>query len=146
MPTPTFSAYIAGQTSTNPEDKYSNEIAGWATSNKYDVFNQLIETVAGKSVINVYNGEGLRTRKISGGKSAYYLYVYDKIVLETDSYGKETVRNVYGTHFISRRLDKNEKRQILLPIQWTCRRSSPSKRINHPKQLCIRCLWCTTTK
>lgn len=70
MPTPTFSAYIAGQTSTNPEDKYSNEIAGWATSNKYDVFNQLIETVAGKSVINVYNGEGLRTRKISGGKSA----------------------------------------------------------------------------
>ncbi|HOJ77742.1 MAG TPA: hypothetical protein PLZ08_09545 [Bacillota bacterium] len=78
-------------------------------TNKYDRFNQLVKTVAGSTtIINSYNGEGLREAKTVNGITTRYLYEYDKVILETDASGKNaTARNIYGTNLLAR-LVENE--------------------------------------
>jgi RHS repeat-associated protein len=73
-------------------------------TNTYDVFNQLITTATsgGTTVTNVYNGDGLRVEKIVNDVSTRYLYEYNKVVLELNSDGDQTARNVYGINLISR--------------------------------------------
>ncbi|MEQ8199386.1 MAG: hypothetical protein ABRQ27_15540 [Clostridiaceae bacterium] len=46
------------------------------TTNTYDDLNQLIQTVNpdGTSIINTYNGEGIRVQKQSGSTLTKYLY------------------------------------------------------------------------
>lgn len=88
---------------------YANGIPGMAVteqSNTYDKFNQLTRTVTstGYDVVNVYNGEGLRVKKIVNGTATNYLYEFDKVVLETDVNGVQVGRNVYGLNLISRKV------------------------------------------
>lgn len=74
-------------------------------TNSYDVWNQMTQTVTeGNTVVNVYNGEGLRTAKSVDGTMTRYLYEYDKVVLETDTDGDETARNVYGLNLLKREI------------------------------------------
>jgi RHS repeat-associated protein len=72
--------------------------------NTYDLRNQLIRTVTenGTIVDNVYNGDGLRVEKIVNGSSTRYLYEYQRVVLEKNSLGDVTGRNVYGTNLLMR--------------------------------------------
>lgn len=71
--------------------------------NKYDYWNQLIQTKIGTATtINAYNGEGYRVEKTVNGTLTRYLYEGDKVVLELDSSGYETARNVYGCNLIMR--------------------------------------------
>ena len=72
--------------------------------NTYDLRNQLIRTVTenGTIVDNVYNGDGLRVEKIVNGTSTRYLYEYQRVVLEQNSLGNVTGRNVYGTNLLMR--------------------------------------------
>ncbi|PYG87269.1 RHS repeat-associated protein [Ruminiclostridium sufflavum DSM 19573] len=71
--------------------------------NVYDYRNQLIQTMTGTATtINAYNGEGYRVGKTVNGTLTRYLYEGDKVVLEVDSSGNETARNVYGSNLIMR--------------------------------------------
>ena len=71
------------------------------------MFNRLIEAKDGDStIVNTYNGEGLRVSKTTNGNTLQYFYEYGKIVLEVDGNGTETARNVYGTNLISRTVDE----------------------------------------
>lgn len=74
------------------------------TKNSYDEFNELIKTTTpdGKTIINVYNGEGKRVAKISDGVVRRYLYEGEKVILETDGNGVVIGRNIYGTNLVSR--------------------------------------------
>ncbi|MGB8453247.1 MAG: hypothetical protein WCD89_13075, partial [Anaerocolumna sp.] len=76
-------------------------------ANTYDVHNQLMKTVTKDGIVvnNIYNAEGYRTGKEVNGEKTYYLYEADKIVLEVDKVGNQTVRNVYGTNLIRRTVD-----------------------------------------
>lgn len=62
----------------------------------------------GYTVNNTYNGEGIRTSKQTLDNKntiidyAKYLYEGDKIILQEDSAGNQTARNIYGTNLISR--------------------------------------------
>lgn len=97
-PTPKFSAFVLGQTTVE-----QNPLVAWVGSNKYNAFNELVSTKgAGGSIESRYNGEGYRTVKTANGQTTYGLYEGDKLVLETDSSGKEKVRTVYGLNAISR--------------------------------------------
>jgi len=73
-------------------------------NNTYDLLNQLIRTVTsdGTTVENTYNGDGLRVVKSVNGSATWFLYQYDKIVLELNALGDQTGRNVYGLNLISR--------------------------------------------
>ncbi|HHV41888.1 MAG TPA: RHS repeat-associated core domain-containing protein, partial [Clostridiaceae bacterium] len=73
-------------------------------SNTYDRLNQLIKIVTGdgSSIINTYNGEGLRVSKTSEGRTTYFLYEYDKVVLELYSSGAQKARNLHGTNLLMR--------------------------------------------
>ena len=71
--------------------------------NEYDCWNQLITTMTNTgTTINAYNGEGYRVSKTVKGTLTRYLYEGDKVVLELDSSGNETARNVYGSNLIMR--------------------------------------------
>jgi len=72
--------------------------------NIYDLRNQLIRTVTenGTIVENVYNGDGLRVKKIVNGTATFYLYEYQRVVLEQNSLGDVTGRNIYGTNLLMR--------------------------------------------
>ena len=73
------------------------------TTNTYDVWNQLIETVSGGStIVNTYNGEGLRVAKDVDGVKTLYLYEYDKVVLEVDEENNVIARNIYGFNLLQR--------------------------------------------
>ncbi|MDP4144966.1 MAG: right-handed parallel beta-helix repeat-containing protein, partial [Bacillota bacterium] len=74
------------------------------TTNVYDELNELTQTTtpAGTNIVNVYNGEGVRVAKAVNGIIVRYFYDSDKVVLEVDSKGNQTARNVYGTNLISR--------------------------------------------
>ncbi len=76
-------------------------------TNTYDNRNQLIQTTTneGTTVINDYNGEGLRVSKTVDGQTNYYLYEYDKVVLEVNSNGTQKARNLYGTNLLMRTVD-----------------------------------------
>ncbi len=87
-----FSAFVMGQTTVE-----ENPMVAWIGSNKYNAFNELIQsTQGGKAVSNGYNGEGLRVSKTVMGQTTNTLYVSDNPVLETDNSGKETGRTTYG--------------------------------------------------
>ena len=75
-------------------------------TNTYDLFNQLITTVTsdGVTVISTYNGDGLRVGKSVNGTLTRYLYEYDKVVLEVNSLGDQTGRNVYGINLLTRQV------------------------------------------
>jgi RHS repeat-associated protein len=60
------------------------------------------ETENGTVVENAYNGDGRRVIKTVNGSSTYYLYEYDKVILETNVYGDVTGRNVYGLNLLIR--------------------------------------------
>ncbi|MHB8127234.1 MAG: RHS repeat-associated core domain-containing protein [Desulfitobacteriaceae bacterium] len=71
--------------------------------NSYDALNQLVSTVTNaNTVINAYNGEGLRVAKTVNGAVTKYLYEYDKVILEIDGNGSPIARNVYGTNLLAR--------------------------------------------
>ena len=53
-------------------------------------------------VENAYNGDGRRVIKTVNGASTYYLYEYDKVILETNVFGDVTGRNVYGLNLLIR--------------------------------------------
>ena len=72
-------------------------------ANVYDYWNQLVQTMTGTATtINAYNGEGYRVAKTVNGTLTRYLYDGDKVVLELDSAGNETARNVYGSNLLMR--------------------------------------------
>ncbi|MDQ2087662.1 RHS repeat-associated core domain-containing protein [Herbivorax sp. ANBcel31] len=75
-------------------------------SNTYDDKNQLVRTEAnGKTVVNTYNGEGLRVAKEVNGSLTRYLYEYDKVVLEVNGAGQQIARNLYGTNLLMRTVE-----------------------------------------
>ena len=77
-----------------------------AIENKYDAYNQLIESKTSKGITkNEYNAEGYRTIKTVGEESTYYLYEADKIILEADKTGKQTAKNTYGLNLLTRTVD-----------------------------------------
>lgn len=79
-------------------------LACFIAYNTYDKLNQLIKTVTsdGSTLTNTYNGERLRVSKNSGGDTTYFLYEYDKVVLELYSSGLQKARNLYGTNLLMR--------------------------------------------
>lgn len=83
---------------------------------EYDLYNQLIKTIAdNKTVIYDYDSVGYRIEKIIETvntetnetiiEETRYAYSGDKVILETDGIGTETAVNVYGINLISRRAD-----------------------------------------
>ena len=87
-------AYISGE----PQAPVAEQI------NTYDLQNQLIRTITseGITVENTYNGDGYRVGKSVNGSLTYYLYEYDKVVLEENINKDQIGRNVYGINLISR--------------------------------------------
>ncbi|TYQ15501.1 UNVERIFIED_CONTAM: RHS repeat-associated protein [Acetivibrio alkalicellulosi] len=80
------------------------------TTNTYDEKNRLIQTnVNGTTVVNTYNGEGLRVAKsVNGSSLTMYLYEYDKVVLEVvtkPGQPDKVNRNLYGTNLLMRQAD-----------------------------------------
>ena len=75
-----------------------------AVTNTYDELNRLISTVTedGATVVNTYNGDGLRVGKCVNGELTKYLYEGSRVVLELDALGNQRARNIYGTNLISR--------------------------------------------
>jgi RHS repeat-associated protein len=59
----------------------------------------------GKTVINTYNGEGLRVAKSVNGSLTRYLYEYDKVILEGNGSGNQIARNLYGINLLMRTVD-----------------------------------------
>ena len=75
-------------------------------TNTYDALNQLISTVtsSGDTIVNAYNGDGLRVSKTVNGVITLYLYEASRVVLEQDGQGNQTAWNVYGTNLIMRKV------------------------------------------
>jgi RHS repeat-associated protein len=80
-------------------------------TNLYDLFNQLIQTITsdGITVSNTYNGDGLRVGKSvrtspTEETLTRYLYEYQRVVLEVNSLGDQTGRNVYGINLLTRQV------------------------------------------
>ena len=93
---------------TSTSGGFSLEKSGQSTTSnvtyyKFDVWNQLVKTTAGKKTATYsYNGEGYRVSKTENERTTNYLYEADKVVLETDVEGNETARNIYGTNLLTR--------------------------------------------
>ncbi|MEG0899237.1 MAG: RHS repeat-associated core domain-containing protein [Oscillospiraceae bacterium] len=90
---------------------YDNGTAGQQIvklTNTYDRFNQLIMSITddGKTVINTYNGEGLRIAKEVNGVAVKYLYEGDKIVAEYDASNNLKAQNIQGINLLMR-VEKN---------------------------------------
>jgi len=97
----------SGNQLTTTRTTYTDGVAGtpvMVQSNTYDVWNQLVrtETENGTVVENAYNGEGRRVIKSVNGAATYYLYEYDKVILEINVFGDVTGRNVYGLNLLIR--------------------------------------------
>ncbi|MDQ2087851.1 RHS repeat-associated core domain-containing protein [Herbivorax sp. ANBcel31] len=76
------------------------------TTNRYNEKNQLVETnTKGRTVVNIYNGEGLRVAKEVDGSLTRYLYENLNVVLETDANGNQTAGNLYGLNLLMRDVD-----------------------------------------
>ena len=87
-----FSLEKSGQSTTSNVTNY-----------KFDVWNQLVKTTAGKKTATYsYNAEGYRVSKTENERTTNYLYEADKVVLETDVEGNETARNIYGLNLLTR--------------------------------------------
>ena len=77
-----------------------------SAANTYDLLDRLVTTSAsGNTVINTYNGEGLRVSKQVNGVITRYLYEYDQVVLETDGSNNQKARDIYGTNLLARTAD-----------------------------------------
>ncbi|USB32579.1 S8 family serine peptidase [Paenibacillus sp. YPG26] len=99
---PTFGIFVYGQKNENP--RIDNIVSGTAAY-EYDVWNQLSKSSTGEGTVTYeYNGDGLRTKKISNGVTSQYVYESDKVVLETDESGKQTAFNLYGTNLLTRKV------------------------------------------
>ena len=87
-------------------DANGNQISSVTDGNTtifaYDEFNQLISADGAKYG---YNAEGLRVSKKVNGSLTRYIYEYDKVVLEINSAGNQTGRNIYGTNLLMRTVD-----------------------------------------
>jgi RHS repeat-associated protein len=59
------------------------------------------------TVTYAYNGEGRRVEKSTGQETIYYLYEYDKVVLEVDGTGDQVARNLYGINLLMRDVDED---------------------------------------
>ncbi len=104
---PSFGMYISGQSYSGESAKVFFEANN---VNEYNVFNQLIRTKAGDTVVTYkYNGEGQRiektTQKKGDKKTIRYVRLGNDIALELDSKGKLISRNISGTAAISREID-----------------------------------------
>ncbi|TYQ14887.1 UNVERIFIED_CONTAM: RHS repeat-associated protein [Acetivibrio alkalicellulosi] len=76
------------------------------TTNEYNEKNQLVRTTTnGTTVVNTYNGEGLRVAKEVNGSLTRYMYEYLKVILEVDGEGKQVGRNLYGINLLMRDVD-----------------------------------------
>jgi hypothetical protein len=53
----------------------------------------------GTSVVNTYNGEGIRVKKEINGQGTKYLYQADQIILEIDTQGI-ILREIFGNSLI----------------------------------------------
>ena len=74
--------------------------------NTYDDMNQLVSVATNNAtVVNTYNGDGIRVVKIAGDKTTRYLYEGNNVILELDSAGTQRARNIQGTSLISRQVD-----------------------------------------
>ncbi len=92
------------KTGTNIDAKY-----------EYDALERNAKTTIGtKTIINTYNGEGLRVQKevkdndYTTSKTKY-LYEYDKVVLELDAQNNnnQSGRNICGSNLIARTVKEN---------------------------------------
>ena len=71
------------------------------------MLNELTQTVTstGYTVVNTYNGDGLRAQKSVNGAVTNYLYdANDKVELETDASGNQTALNINGLNLICRKV------------------------------------------
>ncbi|MFZ5988353.1 MAG: S8 family serine peptidase, partial [Bacillota bacterium] len=100
---------MTGQTNKSVSFGYDNNGNQTSSSdtgfeNEYDEFNQLVKTTKGTTdtFVYTYNAEGYRIGKSINGSLTTYLYEYDKVVLELDSVGNQTGRNIYGTNLLMR--------------------------------------------
>ena len=82
------------------------QTTGVAATNTYDNLNQLVSTVtsSGDTIVNAYNGDGLRVSKTVNGLITLYLYEASRVVLEQDGQASQTAWNVYGTNLIMRKV------------------------------------------
>gem|GEM_PF-925064 len=96
-----------GYTYDSNGNQLTTAVDGTVTAtNTYDLRNQLMATETdGTTVVNIYNGEGLRVAKTVNGTSTVYVYEYDHVVLELDQNGDQQARNVYGTNLLVRHVD-----------------------------------------
>ena len=104
---PSFGMYISGQSYSGESAKVFFEANN---VNEYNIFNQLIRTKAGDTVVTYkYNGEGQRIEKTTQKKgdkmTIRYVRIGSDIALELDSKGKLLSRNISGTAAISREID-----------------------------------------
>jgi RHS repeat-associated protein len=82
---------------------------------EYDALERnTITTMGTKTIINTYNGEGLRVQKEvknngSTTSKIKYLYEYDKVVLELDAQNNnnQSGRNIYGLSLAARTVKEN---------------------------------------
>ncbi len=104
---PSFGMYISGESYSGESAKVFFEANN---VNEYNVFNQLIRTKSGDTIVTYkYNGEGQRiektTQKKGDKKTIRYVRLGNDIALEMDSRGKLLSRNISGTAAISREID-----------------------------------------
>jgi RHS repeat-associated protein len=86
--------------------KVENGVTEVRAEYKYDPLNRLIEAVTDTATVTyAYNGEGRRVEKSTGQETIYYLYEYDKVVLEVDGTGDQVARNLYGINLLMRDVD-----------------------------------------
>ena len=85
------------------EDSVDQETGtGGAVLYEYDAFNRLRKAIdGGMESIHTYYPDGQRAAQTTGNETHRYFYEGDKIVLETDSNGTQTARNVYGINLLS---------------------------------------------
>ncbi len=81
----------------------NNQLAPQVVTYKYNINNQLIETINNKSqrTIYTYSPTGLRNTKITEGKTIGYYYDRENVIIETEN-GKLKARNLRGNQLISR--------------------------------------------
>ncbi|MDQ2085524.1 RHS repeat-associated core domain-containing protein [Herbivorax sp. ANBcel31] len=86
--------------------KVENGVTEVIAEYQYDPLNRLIEAVTDTATVTyAYNGEGRRVEKSTGQETTYYLYEYDKVVLEVDGNGNQVARNLYGINLLMRDVD-----------------------------------------
>jgi len=87
----TYTAYVAG----------TNQQATEVTLNKYNGFNQLINTTSGDQIaVYTYNGDGLRTSKTVNGISTNHIWDGDQVAAEVNGAGTITGKYIRGINLL----------------------------------------------